>query len=55
MGWITNEMMFYGGIILAGSSALLAIIFFCIFKVKSIKLNTQLNREYGEKQQINKS
>lgn len=49
MDWITNEAMFYGGLILAGSSALLTIIFFCISKVKSVKLNAQLNREYGEK------
>lgn len=49
MEGITNEIMFYGGIILAGSSALLTIIFFCISKVKAIKLNAQLNLEYGEK------
>lgn len=49
MGWITNEMMFYGGVILVGGSALLTIIFFCISKVKSVKLDAQLNREYGEK------
>lgn len=49
MDWITNEMMFYGGGILAGGSALLTIIFFCISKVKSVKLNAQLNQEYGEK------
>ena len=49
MGWITNEMMFYGGGILAGGAALLTIIFFCISKVKSVKLNAQLKQEYGEK------
>lgn len=49
MEWITNEMLFYGGILLAGISALLAIIFFCISKVKSAKLNAQLDKEYGER------
>lgn len=49
MVWISNEMMFYGGLILAGSSVLLAIIFFCLSKVKSVKLNAQLDKEYGEK------
>lgn len=48
MGWITNEMLFYGGLVLTGSSVLLAIIFFCISKIKSIKLNAQLDKEYGE-------
>lgn len=49
MSWISNEMMFYGGLILAGSTVLLAIIFFCISKVKSTRLNAQLDKEYGEK------
>lgn len=48
MGWLTNEILFYGGGVLAGSSVLLAIIFFFISKVKSIKLNAQLDKEYGE-------
>lgn len=49
MEWITNEMLFYGGMILAGGSALLTIIFFCISKIRSIKLKNQLDLEYGEK------
>lgn len=51
MEWLTDEIMFYGGVAVAGGSALAAIIFFCIFKVKKIKLNAQLDREYGKRSQ----
>lgn len=50
MSWITNEFLFYGGIILTGCSVLAAIVYFTFSKVKSIKLNAQLNMEYGEKE-----
>ena len=42
---ITNEMMFYGGIILIGIAVLLAITFFCVSKIKLIKLNAQLDKQ----------
>lgn len=48
MQWITNEVLFYGGIIFAGGSLLLAIIYFCVVRIKFIKLNAQLDTEYGE-------
>lgn len=48
MEWVTNEMIFYCGIFLTGASILVAVIFFCISKVKLIKLNAQLDKEYGE-------
>lgn len=49
MEWLTNEMIFYGGIATAGVSALAAIIFLFIFKMKKIKLNAQLDQEYGKR------
>lgn len=51
MDWLTNEILFYGGLILICSSLLLAIIYFCISKIKSVKLNAQLDAEYGENTQ----
>lgn len=49
MGWLTNEVLFYGGLGITGGSLLLAIISFCIFKIKSVRLNAQLDSEYGNK------
>lgn len=49
MDWLTNEVLFYGGLGITGSTLLLAIILFCVFKVKSVRLNAQLDSEYGEK------
>lgn len=52
MDWLTNEMLFYGGIIMCGGTLLFAGIYFFISKIKSIKLRNQLEAEYGSK--INK-
>lgn len=49
MDWLTNEVLFYGGLGITGVSLLLAIIYFCISKIKSVRLNAQLESEYGKK------
>ncbi len=49
MEWGTNEILFYGGLILAGGSLLLTVIYFCIYKMKSMRLRIQLDAEYGQK------
>lgn len=49
MNWLTNETLFYGGILITGCTVLSAIIYFCISKIKSIKLKAQLELEYGER------
>lgn len=49
MAWLTNEVLLYGGIGISGCSLLLAIIHFCVSKIKTVRLNAQLNSEYGEK------
>ena len=49
MAWLTNEVLLYGGIGITGCSLLLAIIHFCVSKIKTVRLNSQLNNEYGEK------
>ena len=43
-----NEVLFYGGMIMAVIALILALIFFITYKVKSAKLNRQLDKEYGE-------
>ena len=50
MDWLTNEMIFYGGIIITVFTILLAIIYFFVFKIKLERLNNQLNIEYGPKE-----
>lgn len=49
MDWMTNETIFYGGIIIASCSLLAALVFFFIFKIKKINLDAQLDAEYGKK------
>lgn len=49
MEWITNEMLFYGGFVLIGLSVILMIVFLCIAKIRLVKLNAQLDKEYGER------
>ncbi len=49
MNWLTNEVIFYSGIGIVGCSILAAVICFCVIKIKSVKLNSQLTMEYGEK------
>lgn len=45
---ITNEMMFYGGIILVAASALGMILYLLVARLKKIKLDMQLDQEYGK-------
>ena len=49
MEWLSNEVLFYGGLGLAVCSALAAFIFFCLFRIGSVRLNAKLDAEYGEK------
>ena len=49
MDWLTNEVLFYSGLGITGVSLLLAIVYFCISKIKSVRLNAQLDTEYGER------
>lgn len=48
MEWLTNEILFYGGIVAAVGSVVTAIIYFSISQIKKIRLNIQLDAEYGK-------
>ena len=52
---ITDEMLFYGGVVVAGIVLVLAIILFVIFYIDKIKLNLKFDKEYGEIPRIQKS
>lgn len=49
MGMLTNEMLFYGGMVIIGCAVVGLIVSMCVLKMKKYHLNTQLNKEYGEK------
>lgn len=50
MNWLSNEVLFYGGIIIVAICILALIICLFIFQLKMSKVNLQLHVEYGEKQ-----
>lgn len=50
MEWLTNEMLFYGGIIITIISLIIFIIYLCISQIIKIQLNTKMDMEYGEKE-----
>lgn len=49
MNWLTDEVMFYGGMIVFVCSLVLGIIYCIISYIKKIHLNMQLDEEYGKK------
>ena len=49
MDSISNEMLFYGGIIAASACAVFLLIAILLFRLRSLKLKTKLEKEYGEK------
>lgn len=49
MDWITNETMFYGGIIISSFSLLTALVYFFISKIRKMNLDTRLDAEYGKR------
>lgn len=49
MNGLTNEYVFYGGILLSGCSLLAIILHLCISQMKKIRLNGKLEQEYGKK------
>ena len=50
MRWITDELLFYGGIAVAASSSLFASVGLLILQIKRKYLNAQLDMEYGERE-----
>lgn len=48
MSWLTNELIFYFGVGITAVSLLLGILYFCISKINYMKLNAQLDTEYGK-------
>lgn len=49
MNELTNEMLFYGGIVVAATSLVMALLYFCFTQIKKLRLDARLNTEYGER------
>lgn len=49
MNWSVDERLFYGGIAVMAGTLLAAGIYVCISQIKKIRLNAQLDDEYGKK------
>lgn len=48
MDWITNEALFYGGIITAASALVIGVIYFISLHIRRLRLDIQLDEEYGK-------
>ena len=48
MDWLTNDIIFYGGIIISAIALLLALIFIFVFTIKKMNLSARLDTEYGK-------
>lgn len=48
MNLLTNEMIFYAGVIIVVFSIIISAVYFSIAKIKKVRLATQLEKEYGE-------
>lgn len=48
MGWLTNEILFYGGIIVAGGSLIMAMIYLVVSYIRKIRIDIWLDEEYGK-------
>lgn len=51
MEWLTNEILFYGGIAITTISLIIFIIYLCISQIITIRLNAKMDIEYGEKEE----
>ncbi len=51
---VTDELLFYGGMLTAGVSAVLAMFFFFVSKIRKERLKARLDAEYGLPEQKRK-
>lgn len=47
MSWLSNELLFYGGMVLAAGSLTGALGYFCISQIRLTRLQARLDMEYG--------
>lgn len=49
MEWLTDEVLYMGGLVIAGCSLVSGVLSLCILQIKKVRLDAQLTAEYGEK------
>ncbi len=49
MAWLTDELLFYGGMVTAAITAVAALLYFCIWKIRKTHLDVRLDEEYGKR------
>lgn len=47
---ITNEMLFYGGLIIVAFSCFAGLLYFGISQIRKVKLEQKLDEAYGKKE-----
>ncbi len=52
MNWFTDEILFYGGIVVIAGSLMAAVLYFFVSQIRKVRLNAQLDAEYGEKDKV---
>lgn len=50
MEWLTDEILFYGGLIMGGIVLAALVVYLCVSRVGLAKLNARLDAEYGERE-----
>lgn len=46
--WLTNEVLFYGGMSVSACSLILGIMYYVFLYIRKIRLDIQLDEEYGK-------
>lgn len=44
---LSNEDLYYGGMVIAGAALVVSLVYLCITHIKMIRLQAQLETEYG--------
>ncbi len=47
MDWFSDEILFYGGLIMAGVVLVILVVCLCVSHVRLARLNARLDAEYG--------
>ena len=50
MNWLTNEIMFYSGMIVSACSLLMGLVYLSLSHIRRLRLDVQLDEEYGKRE-----
>lgn len=55
MEWLSDEILFYGGLIMAGVVLGILVVYLCVSHAWRARLNARLDAEYGEREKAGAS